>query len=155
CPGGSFGQGREIAMANGPQFSDPSSSALRVDDVNGDGLDDLVQVRFTDIDVWLNVDGTSWTQRHVIANAPPEASYLDRVRLADINGSGTRDIVWGDGNAYKYIDLSGGKQPWVLTRVANGLGKTTDVEYGTSTQQMLAAEASGQPWANKAPMPIQ
>ena len=141
-------------MDNAPEFSDPSGSNLRVDDVNGDGLADLVQVGFNDIEIWLNVDGTSWTAEHIISNAPAEPSYLNRVRLVDVNGSGTRGIIWGDGGAYKYMDLSGGRQPWLLTHVANGLGKTSDFQYSNSTQLMLAAEAAGQPWTSKSPMPM-
>jgi hypothetical protein len=74
------------------------------------------------------------------------------VRLADINGSGTTDILWGNGYNYRYIDLSGGKRPWLLNRVENGLGKTTEVTYTTSTASMLAAEKSGKPWATKSPV---
>ncbi len=155
CPGGSFGQGREIAMASSPEFSDPSGSALLLDDVNGDGLDDLVQVGFQDVEVWLNVDGTSWTAEHVVSNTPAAPSYSNRVRLVDINGTGTRDVVWGTGGAYQYIDLSGGLQPWLLTNVQNGLGKTTTLQYDTSTHQMLAAAAAGQPWTSVAPNPVQ
>ena len=55
----------------------------------------------------------------------------------------------GDGLAYKYIDLSGGKRPWLLTSVKNGLGKTTEIEYTTSTTEMLAAEAAGAGWTKK------
>jgi RHS repeat-associated protein len=154
CAGGGFGSNRHIAMATSPRYSDPNGSELRLDDVNGDGLDDLVQVRFQDVDVWLNVDGTSWTPRHVINGTPAAPSFQNRVRVADINGSGTRDILWGDGLNYRYIDLAGGARPWVLTRVENGLGKSTDLEYSTSTALMLAAEKAGQPWTSKAPMPI-
>ncbi len=155
CPGGSFGQGREIAMTSSPEFSDPSSSALLLDDVNGDGLDDLVQVGFNDIEVWLNVDGTSWTAEHVVSNTPAAPSYSNRVRLVDINGTGTRDVVWGNGGAYQYIDLSGGLQPWLLTNIQNGLGKTTALQYDNSTHLMLAAEAAGTPWTSKSPNPVQ
>ena len=109
-------------MTSSPQYSDIEGESLRIDDVNGDGLDDLVQVRFDGVDVWLNVDGTSWTKRHIIAGTPASPSYANRVRLVDINGSGTRDVLWGDGLKYKYIDLAGGKRPWVLTHIANGLG---------------------------------
>ncbi len=155
CPGGSFGQGRDVAMSDSPQYSDPNGSGLRLDDVNGDGLDDLIQVRFSDVDVWLNVDGTGWTHsRHVIAGTPPSPGFANRVRLVDMNGSGTRDILWGSGGGYKYIDLAGGQRPWILTHVANGLGKTTDIEYASSTDLMLAAEAAGKGWTSKAPMPI-
>src|SRR5690606_16140253 len=40
-------------------------------------------------------------------------------------------------------DLQGGQKPYILTGVANGLGKTTSLEYSTSTTEMLAAAASG------------
>jgi RHS repeat-associated protein len=149
-------QGTGIPMSNSPQYSDPSGTGLRFDDVNGDGLDDVVQVRFDAVDVWLNVDGTSWTQRHVIQGVQPASGplWVGKVRVADVNGSGTRDILWGEGGSYRYIDLSGGQRPWVLTHIDNGLGKTTDIEYSTSTAQMLSAEAAGNPWSSKAPTPV-
>jgi YD repeat-containing protein len=77
-----------------------------------------------------------------------------RVRLADMNGSGTRDVVWGDGLDYKYIDLAGGKRPWVLTHVSNGLRKTTEIEYASSPDLMLAAAAANNAWASVTPMPL-
>jgi hypothetical protein len=68
-----------------------------------------------------------------------------------MNGSGTSDILWGDGLGYKYVDLSAGKRPWLLRRVHNGLGKLTEVSYTTSTAAMLAAEKAGKPWSTKCP----
>ncbi|HLK39861.1 MAG TPA: toxin TcdB middle/N-terminal domain-containing protein [Polyangiaceae bacterium] len=146
-----------ITMNDAPQYSDPNGSGLRIDDVNGDGLDDLVQVRFDAVDVWLNVDGTGFTpQRHVIQNVQPAQGPLwaGKVRLVDVNGSGTRDILWGEGGSYRYMDLAGGQRPSVLTHIDNGLGKTTDLTFSTSTAQMLAAEAAGHPWSSKAPTPV-
>ena len=155
CPSHTFADGRHIQMDPSPQFSDIEGTSLRIDDVNGDGLDDLVQVRFDALDIWLNVDGQAWTERHIIRGTPPSPSYANRVRLVDVNGSGTRDILWGDGGDYSYIDLQGGTRPGLLTRVENGLGKSTDVEYTTSTAEMLAADqrggtcdADGKPWAS-------
>jgi RHS repeat-associated protein len=156
CSNG-FAEDTFIPMASSPEYSGPDASGLRLDDVNGDGLDDLVQVRFDAVDIWLNVDGTGFTpQRHTIAGVQPAQGPLwsTKVRIADVNGSGTRDILWGEAGRYRYIDLLGATRPWVLTHVDNGLGKTTDIEYTTSTTMMLAAEAAGQPWASKAPMPL-
>ena len=155
CAGG-FAEGTYVAMDASPAYSDPSGSGLRLDDVNGDGLDDLVQVRFDAIDLWLNVDGEGFTPRHVIAGVVPAQGPLwaSKVRLADVNGSGTRDILWGEGGKYRYIDLAGGERPWVLIHVDNGLGKTTDIGYASSTALMLAAEAAGDPWQSTAPMPL-
>jgi RHS repeat-associated protein len=152
CPAGAPARARNIPMTESPQFSDIQGDSLRLDDVNGDGFDDLVQVRFDGVDIWLNVDGVSWTDRHIIAGTPATPGYASRVRLVDMNGSGTRDILWGDGLKYKYIDLAGGRRPGILNHIANGLGRTTDIEYTTSTAMMLAAEASGAPWNSKMPM---
>ncbi|MCW5809571.1 MAG: VCBS repeat-containing protein [Labilithrix sp.] len=151
CPAGSFGQEQHVAMANTPRVAMFGDGPFLLGDVNGDGLADFVRVRFNAIDVYLNVDGMGWTERHVIANAPPNSAITNRVRLADVNGSGTPDILWGDGRAYRYIDLAGGVRPWVLTRIDNGLGASTELQYTTSVQEMLAAETAGQPWTSKAP----
>ncbi|MGH7439148.1 MAG: toxin TcdB middle/N-terminal domain-containing protein [Polyangiaceae bacterium] len=113
-----------------------------------------MKVEFETIYVWINVGGTTWAGPHIIKNAPQRAPIGDRVRLVDVNGSGTRDLLYGDGYAYRYLDVNGGQRPWVLTHVQNGLGKTTDFTYGTSTELMLDAEAAGTPWKSTAPMPI-
>ena len=154
CPAGTFGANRHLTMTQAPYYSDIQETSLRLDDVNGDGLTDLVQVRFNGVDVWLNIDGDSWTERKIISGTPASPSYANRVRLVDVNGSGTRDILWGNANNYQYIDLSGGRKPRLLTHVDNGLGKTTDIEYTTAAIEMLAAEAAGDPWQYKAPITL-
>jgi RHS repeat-associated protein len=143
CTAGEFRSNTYISMG-GPSYSDIQGTSLRTDDVNGDGLDDLVQVRFDAIDIWLNVDGKAWTEKHTIPGTPASPSYASRVRLVDVNGSGTRDILWANAKKYQYIDLDGGNKSFLLTHVENGLGKSTDLEYTTSTAEMLAAEAQRQ-----------
>ena len=154
CASG-FVSGSYISMASSPWYSDPNGGGVRLDDVNGDGLDDLVQVRFDAVDIWLNVDGVGFTgNRHVVTGFTPAAGPLaiNRVRLVDVNGSGTRDLLWGEGGNYRYMDLAGGKRPWLLTRVDNSLGKTTELEYTTSARAMLDAAAEGRPWDTKVPV---
>jgi RHS repeat-associated protein len=145
-------QDRHLAMTDSPVFPGTDDARLMLGDVSGDGLADLVQVRFEGVDVWVNIDGTSWTPRHILAGAPV-SSVQNRVRLVDVNGSGTPDVVWGDGFNYRYADLLGGARPRLLARAANGLGKTVDFSYGTSTDEMLAAEVAGKPW-RKMPMVV-
>ncbi|MFI5297732.1 MAG: toxin TcdB middle/N-terminal domain-containing protein [Polyangiales bacterium] len=152
CPAGTTQADATVIMANSPHFADPNATGVRLDDVNGDGLDDLVQVGFSTVSIWLNVDGTGFTpNRHVISGTPAEPAFNNRVRLVDINGSGTRDILWADGLAYQYIDLTGGTQPWLLTGIANGLGKSTQIDYSTSTELLQASRASGTPWTSWTP----
>jgi RHS repeat-associated protein len=154
CAAGTFGANRHVLMSTSPVFSDVNGESVRLDDVNGDGLTDMVQIRFDEVDVWLNVDGKGWTQRHIIDNTPPSPSFANRVRLADVNASGTRDLLWGNASAYQYMDLAGGSRPSVLVKVENGLGKSTKLEYSTSASEMLAAEKAGKSWATKMPTTV-
>jgi RHS repeat-associated protein len=162
CPANQFASGTEVLMDKTPAIVDAGS--LRIDDINGDGLDDLVKITGSAITVWLNVNGVSWTGPKTIDGAPASPDFVNRVRVLDVNGSGTRDLVWGDAGHFQYIDLLGGQRPWLLRRVSNGLGKTTDIEYSTSTAEMLEAERQGRgcsstdwtrPWCHKMPIVTQ
>jgi RHS repeat-associated protein len=139
CAAGSFNE-RYLEMAGDEVIPE---GVLKLDDINGDGLDDLIRLRFDGADIWLNVDGNSWTARHSIDGTPANPGFGNRVRLVDFNGSSTRDLVWGAAGKYAYADLAGGVPAQLLTGIKNGLGKTTTIEYSTSSQEMLTAEATG------------
>jgi VCBS repeat protein len=111
CAGDTQSENSYVLMAESPDYSAPSASMVQLNDVNGDGTSDLVQIRTDEVDVWFNVDGTSWQQRRIITGTPDSSNYGKRVRLTDMNGSGTADIVWAVGLGYKYIDLSAGRRP--------------------------------------------
>ncbi|RYZ02077.1 MAG: hypothetical protein EOO73_33205 [Myxococcales bacterium] len=154
-----------VSMSSSPYYSGFRPERMRLDDVNGDGLSDIVQIDEDSVSVWLNVDGRRWTKRQRLTGMPSAARDLTRVRLADINGSGTPDVFWGNGGDYRYLDFADGKQAGLLTVVANGLGKTTTLEYSTSTAEMLAAEQNqvvcdpkkpwSTPWCSKMPTVVQ
>ena len=154
CQGGSFGQGRHVAMQNPPNFQVAKQGTLELADVNADGLADLVEIRFDAVDIYLNVNGQAWTKRQVLSKVPIKPNTGNIARLVDIDGSGTLDIVWGQGYNYRYIDLAGGVRPNILVASENGLGKTTELAYSTSSKLMLAAEKAGKPWAKKMPLTV-
>jgi RHS repeat-associated protein len=154
CAAGSFAEDRHVQMLNPPRFGEAQPGRLLLSDINGDGLSDLVEVRSEGVDIYLNDNGDSWTARHTIANTPFLPASSSYVRLTDINGSGTPDILWGRAQEYRYIDLTGGVTPHLLTRVHNGLGKTLELEYQSSTEHMLAAQAAGSSWSSRAPLSI-
>ena len=87
CPAGTFGAGRYVAIGNAPYYSSQDPTLVRFGDVNGDGLADMMQIRFNAVDVWLNAI-TEMRDRAILQQTPVYSGITDRVRLADVNGSG-------------------------------------------------------------------
>ncbi|CEJ81595.1 hypothetical protein VHEMI01715 [[Torrubiella] hemipterigena] len=87
------------------------TEALYTSDMTGDGLADLVRVRYSEVCYWPNL-GYGKFDRKVIMDGTPifdseelfDQKYL---RLADIDGSGTTDIVYLGNRVTMYQNLSG------------------------------------------------
>jgi len=77
-------------------------------DMSGDGLADIVRIRNSDVCYWPNLGYGRWGRRVQMSSAP-SIDYLDtynqkRVHLADIDGSGTTDIIYlSDGGVDIYL----------------------------------------------------
>jgi RHS repeat-associated protein len=152
CQAGSFGQDRHITIDNPPQFGTAITGGLELGDVTGDGLADLVEFRNNAVDVYVNDGGARFTDRVTLTGVPIKPSASRYVQITDLDGSGTPDLVWGRAYEYRYIDLTGGVRPYLLTSIDNGLGKLTELEYQSSTELMLAARAAGKPWKRHLPL---
>lgn len=98
-----FGSARRVARSRdeekGPRlvFADDDDSVYLAD-VSGDGLTDLVRIRNGDISYWPNL-GYGRFGRRIAMDASPRLDDADRfdqrrVRLADIDGSGTADLIY-------------------------------------------------------------
>ncbi len=131
------GAGRYIEMATPPAELAIDLDGVFLEDVNMDGAADLVQVRFREVDVWFNRAGGGWTGRTTIRGTPATPSFAPRIRFADIDGSGTTDLVWGNAHAWEYVDLVGGQRPRLLVGVDNGLGADTTITYDSSARDYL------------------
>ncbi|MCX4985882.1 SpvB/TcaC N-terminal domain-containing protein [Streptomyces sp. NBC_00572] len=98
-----FEAARQLAVAadeeQGPRavFSD-GTHALHLADLSGDGLPDLVRVRNGEVSYWPNLGHGRFGAKVTMENAPwfdhPDAFDQQRVRLADIDGSGTTDLLY-------------------------------------------------------------
>ncbi|WP_275935527.1 SpvB/TcaC N-terminal domain-containing protein [Sandaracinus amylolyticus] len=138
------GANRYIEMATPPAELNVELDGVSLTDVNADGATDVVQIRFDAVDVWFNRAGRAFTQRLIARGTPPTPSFVPRTRFADIDGSGTTDIVWGTANDWRYVDLAGGRRPRLLVRVENGLGAQTDIGYGSSAEDYVTDLAAAQ-----------
>ena len=132
-------------------------------DINGDGLDDLVVERAATNELWfwLNQGTDSFSQQFTITDMPGQYGPDTEVRWADLNGNGTKDLVYADITAAETLRIfdigllvNTTAHQNLLIRVDNGLGQTTTIDYSSSTEHLLEARASGQPWSSTIPFPV-
>ena len=98
-----FGPARRVAQAldeeKGPRivFVDGTQS-IYLADLSGDGLTDIVRIRSSEVCYWPNLGYGRFGAKVTMDNAPwfdnPDQFDHKRIRLADIDGSGTTDIIY-------------------------------------------------------------
>ncbi|MCW5969685.1 MAG: VCBS repeat-containing protein [Blastocatellales bacterium] len=98
-----FGPARRAAQAvdeeNGPRivFADGTQS-IYLADLSGDGLTDIVRIRNGEVCYWPNLGYGRFGAKVSMDHAPhfdnPDQFDHKRIRLADIDGSGTTDIIY-------------------------------------------------------------
>lgn len=92
-------------------FSDGTES-VHLADVSGDGLTDIVRVRNGEVCYWPNLGYGRFGRQVILEHSPrfdtPEQFDPKRIRFADIDGSGTSDIIYlGRKGAGIYLNESG------------------------------------------------
>ncbi|HEY7767126.1 SpvB/TcaC N-terminal domain-containing protein, partial [Longimicrobium sp.] len=98
-------RGPRLVFADGTQ-------SIHLADMSGDGLTDLVRIRNGEVCYWPNLGYGRFGARVAMDGAPwfdpPDIFDQRRVRLADVDGSGTTDIIYlaRDG-ARLYFNLAG------------------------------------------------
>ncbi|MEL6182339.1 MAG: toxin TcdB middle/N-terminal domain-containing protein, partial [Myxococcota bacterium] len=135
------------------------SSFRAMQDLNGDGLSDLVVVVGANVKFALNRNGSQFsdvitlTNTDVDGEAFPQREASTTVLYADMNGNGSNDVVWltAEGDV-TYLELFP-VRPNQLSTIENGIGQVTEVTYGTSVQHM-ARDGGWEQWAHRLPHPM-
>ncbi len=142
-------------LAVGPV--DPQNLKLR--DVNGDGLTDLIKVRSGQVTVWFNLGNQTWSTPAQFGQAPSYNPMTTWLRFADMNGNGTTDLVWIEPSSpdkrIQYLDFSGRTKANQLHVIDNGLGRRIQIQYQSTTEMKLAARNDGNDWTINTPFPSQ
>jgi RHS repeat-associated protein len=158
-----YGQfGKKVSLGNAPRFDfdgrfDPRR--IRLADIDGSGPTDIIYLGAEAAQLYFNRSGNTLSNATAVP-FPTATANLDAVQVADLLGLGTACLVWNshlpaDAAApVRYIDLTGGKKPWLLTGVRNNLGGSTEIEYTPSTSFYLADKATGTPWITRLPFPV-
>ncbi|HEY2499456.1 MAG TPA: SpvB/TcaC N-terminal domain-containing protein [Candidatus Angelobacter sp.] len=135
-----FGPAQRVAQAfdeeKGPQlvFAD-STESIFLADMSGDGLTDLVRVRLGEVCYWPNLGYGRFGAKVTMDQAPRFDRYnlFDgrRIRLADIDGSGTADIIYfSSDEVHLYFNQSG-----------NGWGAKYSLEHYPAVENVSSAAA--------------
>jgi len=88
-------------------FSDPR---VKLADITGDGLQDIVLVHDGNIEYWPYMGHGKWGKRIHMTNSPrfPNGYDTKRILFGDVDGDGLADIVYVDhGNVFLWINQGG------------------------------------------------
>jgi RHS repeat-associated protein len=134
-------------------FAGIDPTFVELEDVNGDGLSDVVAITDLEVRFAINRNGDSFDAAQVLESSDVTGGLPLRVAqttvlFADMNGNGARDIVWFQPTgAVQMVELFP-LRPNLLTRIENGIGRVQVVEYETSVAQQARADRT---WAYKLP----
>ncbi|GIJ51669.1 hypothetical protein Val02_85550 [Virgisporangium aliadipatigenens] len=129
---------------------------LLLGDVTGDGAADALYVGDGSVTVWLNRCGNGFAPP-VEIRGTPQVDGRAVVRLADLFGTGIGGLLWsglGARGGWAFLDLTGGVKPYLLTRVDNHCGASTELTWTTSTAHAVRDRTAGRPWRTTLPFPV-
>ncbi|MCU0643565.1 MAG: toxin, partial [bacterium] len=104
-------------------FADATQSVYLAD-MSGDGLTDIVRIRNGEVCYWPNLGYGHFGAKVTMDNAPyfdyQDQFNQNRIRLADIDGSGTTDIIYLAGDSVRFWFNQSGNS-WSETQYLNTL----------------------------------
>jgi len=161
--------GEELIVTNtGSDTFDIGTTDLRdlfVEDITGDGLADVLYLDGsgpeTVLSLRVNVAGQRWSPPYTRGGlpryAPRDPSNPTVVRLADLNGNGSADLLFRNTvpDSWAYLELLPQGAPSLMKGIDNGLGLRTAIVYGSASEDEQLAREAGHPWRTFAPIALQ
>lgn len=155
--------GAKVQMGGLGRFDNPDQfdpKRIRLADVDGSGTTDILYIHRDGVRFYANQAGNSFAAPVTLARFP-DHSDLSTIATIDLLGTGTACLVWSSSlpnqatAPMRYIDLMGGKKPYVMETITNNLGLTTTLEYTPSTKLYREDALAGKPWVTRLPFPVQ
>ena len=141
--------------AAGPRviFQD-AAEAIFLADISGDGLSDLVRIRNAEICYWPNLGYGRFGAKVTMDGAPcsmrRSSSNQRRIRLADIDGTGTVDLIYlGADGVRLYFNRSG--NGWTAAAPAHQLSAGRQRRQSISVPDLLGNGTACLVWSSALP----
>lgn len=151
--------GREEVVAGSMDLGAIPVKDVQVEDLNGDGLADVLAVDHEELRFWINQGRGQFSAEFRRTGMPAYIRGETQLRQADMNGNGSTDIVWENpdpisgGVRVDFYDFVGASRPNLLRTIDNGIGLRTHIEYRTTTDYAVEAREKGHPWGTRLPFP--
>ncbi len=150
---GAFSEWRNLS---GVTITGAEQDLVDLDDLNGDGRDDVVVVTSGQVKYALN-RGDRFDPFVTISDVDgglPARTEGVSVLYADMNANGSEDVVWFEQTGdVRFLELFP-QRPNLLSRTDNGIGSVQKVTYGTAAEQSALARLDGNPWAYDLQIPM-
>jgi len=119
---------------------------MELNDMNGDGLLDPVQVRPGEISYRINLGWGQWGEWQTITDLPITAEQTEAAELEDLNGDGLADLVLVTGNDVRYwLNRNGASfaPQATVTNTSLAQGSATIPSVEEAGTQVLFADMNG------------
>ncbi|KAK7178237.1 hypothetical protein PSPO01_15714 [Paraphaeosphaeria sporulosa] len=162
---GSFGS--KVAMDKAPVMDTLSGfthARILLGDVDGSGTTDLFYFTDAGATLYYNEAGNGFSTGIPLDSLIPGFDSLTRITAVDLFGTGGLCLVWESLSAamdnnpqswLRYVDLSNGIKPHLLTGYKNNTGLETSISYRSSTSFYLEDQRVGPQWLTYTPYPVQ
>ena len=148
--------GPPVLMTGSPTFAaagDFDSARLRLVDVDGSGTADVVYLGEHEVRWWRNTAGNALIEG---GRVPAIVDNVSSVAVGDFLGNGMPCLVWSSPlpaalGGLRYLQLTSGESPNLLTEVDNGRGGRVVLSYSSSADHYLADRRAGRPWCTRLP----
>lgn len=148
--------GRPVLMAGAPVFAPQhefDSNRVLLVDLDGTGTADVLYLGAEEVRWWYNAAGNRLLPGGRI---PVSVDNLSTVRVLDFLGDGTPCLVWtspypDDADDVRFLRLTGGVKPHLVTAVDTGTGARHELRYASSARHYLRDRGAGRHWSTKLP----
>ncbi len=148
--------GERVQMTHAPRLrrSNPDDTLL-LTDLDGDGCAELVLITSEGLTICQNQNGNRFADPVLITTIP--TPMPGTVRAVNLTGRAGTGLIWNSftrsSPAYVHVEFAASQPPYLLTRIENGAGLISELQYRSAIDDYLRDREEGVTWQTNFPFP--